>query len=241
MHTATITRPDRAALENLWGDAGIWVADTWTEHNRAHFSGRLRYHGVVWGLTPHGAQPWAHVQPRRAHHPAPGATRPTRRRLGIEGTPRRLGMRYASDVLLHEMVHVALFARRCRQRRTAPAPQHRASGAPRSTESHRHSVCPRSRPPGETAASRRQGASGAHSTGTCRGTPSHRWPHTIRPTAYYYAPDIERIRVQSDCVTCSFVLQIPLADHREPGFHTLKHATLEVPGRRPDRRCRGHM
>jgi hypothetical protein len=54
MHTATITKPDRAALENLWGAAGAWAADTWTRLNDEHFDGQLQYHGIVFGLTPHG-------------------------------------------------------------------------------------------------------------------------------------------------------------------------------------------
>jgi hypothetical protein len=56
IYTVAITKADCAALENLWGDAGTWAADTWTRLNATHFDGQLRYHGIVWGLTPHGGR-----------------------------------------------------------------------------------------------------------------------------------------------------------------------------------------
>jgi hypothetical protein len=41
--TTVIKRADRAGLVNLWGDAGTWVADTWSGLNNTHFNGQLRY------------------------------------------------------------------------------------------------------------------------------------------------------------------------------------------------------
>lgn len=108
VHTTTLTKADRAALENLWDEAGAWAADAWTALNDRHFGGRLRYHGIVFGLTPHGAGV-AHTSHtgRITLHPAllsPRGEDPWR--IG-----KRLGARYAEHVLLHEMIHVQLFDR----------------------------------------------------------------------------------------------------------------------------------
>jgi hypothetical protein len=111
VHTTTITDADRAALENLWGDAGAWAADTWTRLNTDHFDGELRYHGIVFGLTPHGHN-LGHTQ---SSGPWPGriTLHPSllhpRGRAWTIGS--KLGARFAADVLLHEMVHVTLIAR----------------------------------------------------------------------------------------------------------------------------------
>ena len=92
MHATTITRPDRAALDNLWGEAGLWAADTWTRLNADHFDGRLRYDGVVWGLTPHGCKLGYTSNPdgRITLHPA--LLDPRSNAWGIWD---KLGMRYA--------------------------------------------------------------------------------------------------------------------------------------------------
>jgi hypothetical protein len=106
VHTTKISLADRAALENLWGDAGTWAADTWTALNTEHFDGRVRYHGIVWGLTPHGRNLGYTSNPRRITlHPA--LLDPRGDAWAISS---QLGTRHAADVLLHEMVHVALFA-----------------------------------------------------------------------------------------------------------------------------------
>lgn len=107
MHKATITKSDRAALENLWGEAGEWIADTWTALNDKHFGGRLKYGGIVWGLTPHGRS-LGHTSPagRITLHPAlldPAGSDPW-------NAGHRLGACYAEHVLLHEMIHVKMFA-----------------------------------------------------------------------------------------------------------------------------------
>ncbi len=107
MHTTTITETDRAALENLWGEAGVWAADTWTRLNTVHFAGQLVYHGIVWGLTPHGHLLGYTSNPdnRITLHTALLDPRGDAWRIS-----NKLGERYAADVLLHEMVHVALHA-----------------------------------------------------------------------------------------------------------------------------------
>ena len=106
MHTTTITDADRGALENLWGAAGSWTADTWTRLNDTHFGGTLNYHGIVFGLTPHG-HTLGHTYPtgRITLHTSLLDPRGRARLIGDQ-----LGERYAADVLLHEMCHVALFA-----------------------------------------------------------------------------------------------------------------------------------
>lgn len=105
MHTTAVRRDDRAALENLWGEAGAWAADTWTRLNAEHFDGRLRYHGIVWGLTPHGDRLGHTSQTGRITlHPA--LLNPRDTAWGIRDM---MGARFAADVLLHEMVHVAVF------------------------------------------------------------------------------------------------------------------------------------
>lgn len=113
MHTSTITKADRAALENLWRHAGTWAADTWTRLNTDHFDGQLRYHGIVWGLTPHGGR-FGHTSNtgRITLHPAllsPKSADPWDLKE-LTGGIEVLGAAHAADVLLHEMVHVALFA-----------------------------------------------------------------------------------------------------------------------------------
>jgi hypothetical protein len=106
VHT-TITKADRDALENLWGEAGTWAAASWTRHNSEHFDGRLRYHGIVWGLTPHGGRlGHTYASGRITLHPSLLA--PQESAWGIRD---QLGARYAEDVLLHEMVHSSLFER----------------------------------------------------------------------------------------------------------------------------------
>jgi hypothetical protein len=105
MHTTTITRPDRAALENLWGNAGTWVVDTWTRLNATHFAGKLRYHGIVWGLTPHG-HAYGHTSPTRRITLHPALLNPRGDAWEIR---EQLGTLFAADVLLHEMCHVELF------------------------------------------------------------------------------------------------------------------------------------
>jgi hypothetical protein len=124
VHSTKISRADRAALENLWDDAGTWVADTWTRHNTDHFAGALRFHGVVFGLIPHGdhlGHTYSHSR-RITLHPSLldphgedpwSITENSRVKVARSGdwdvSPDKLGAAYATDVLLHEMVHVKLF------------------------------------------------------------------------------------------------------------------------------------
>jgi hypothetical protein len=191
MHTTTITRPDRAALENLWGEAGTWVADTWTRLNAEHFDGSLRYHGVVWGLTPHGG---------RLGHPSNPGGRITLHPALLD--PRsdawhirdRLGMRCAEDRVLHEMIHVVLLARGIPN--TESEPQH---NTPEWCEEIMRITLRLGLPAIKAVPVKTRRVGGKVVRRELDGHLSRdaisRWPHTIRPTGYY-TPDAGRIRVQ---------------------------------------------
>jgi hypothetical protein len=105
MHTTTITKADRGALENLWNSAGGWIADTWTRLNNDHFDGQAKYHGVVWGLTPHGGR-LGHTYSSNGRitlHPALLDPQSDAWDIGDQ-----LGAKFAEHVLLHEMIHAYL-------------------------------------------------------------------------------------------------------------------------------------
>jgi hypothetical protein len=109
MHSTTLSRADRAALENLWTDAGAWVAETWAQLNRQCFDGKLRYQGVVFGLTPH-ANHLGHTYLSGVGIPAGRITLHSSlldpRSATVWGmSASEMGDRFASDVLLHEMIH----------------------------------------------------------------------------------------------------------------------------------------
>jgi len=101
----------RAASELLWDEAGIWAHDTFVVLNARYFDDAVPLRGVVWGLTPHGGRlghtrvdpPW---QGRITLHPAlldPHSD--------AWGMAQFLGVGYAREVLLHEMIHVLLVSR----------------------------------------------------------------------------------------------------------------------------------
>lgn len=93
----------------LWGEAGQWAADTFTQLNKDLFSSEVPFNGIVWGLTPHGhhlGHTWQ-SSGRITLHPSllsPSSLDPWQ-------TGGLLGEAYARDVLLHEMIHALLFGR----------------------------------------------------------------------------------------------------------------------------------
>ena len=87
-----------------WGEFGSWTVEEWQRLNTAYFDDALKPGGIVWGLTPHGKSrgsyaPWAnvitlHKSIIEPHSPAPWKI-----------PAYKLNKLYASDVLLHEMIH----------------------------------------------------------------------------------------------------------------------------------------
>jgi hypothetical protein len=193
VHTTTITKADRAALENLWGQAGTWAADTWTRLNTKHFDGQLRYHGIVWGLTPHGKRL---VHTRRTGritlHPAlldPQSADPwdLEELTDIEV----LGAAYATDILLHEMVHLALFA---------DGVEHADGNSHHNTQEWCDQIMRITPQLGldpvkaEPVKPRRIRTGDGESKAVRKAFEGHlsraqiaRWPHTLRPAGYYTA------------------------------------------------------
>jgi len=94
----------KAASVTYSSDLGTWLYDTWANHNQACFDGRLTPCGIVWGITAHGGSlghySWAlnviTLHTNLIMH---------REKLDPWGIGGKLGERYASDVLLHEMIH----------------------------------------------------------------------------------------------------------------------------------------
>jgi hypothetical protein len=102
----------RAVQADMFGDAGAWAYDEWHHHNTAYFDGRLAYGWILWGLTPHGHRlgetQLVNGTGRITLHPslvAPSSSHPWNRAARLWNT------RTASDVLLHEMIHQALYQR----------------------------------------------------------------------------------------------------------------------------------
>jgi len=96
----------QAASVTYAGDLGTWLYDTWASHNQAYFDGRLRPCGIVWGITPHG-HALGHYQFALnviTLHTNLIMEQESINPWGIGG---KLGERFASDVLLHEMIHQA--------------------------------------------------------------------------------------------------------------------------------------
>lgn len=104
-HSSVLQLSDlRSFGQFCWGDFGGWIYDEWIDLNGACFEGSLKPSGIVWGLTPHGGS-LGYYQPRfdvitlhkslvDPHSPAP---------WGIPAY--QLNKIFASDVLLHEMIH----------------------------------------------------------------------------------------------------------------------------------------
>lgn len=98
-------------IEGL-GNIGGWAYDTWETHNWQYFDGVLNPCAIIWGLTPHGAKlgfysGWLN---RITLHES--LVDPKFDKLNSSGGKHVWGQQadafgalYASDVLLHEMIH----------------------------------------------------------------------------------------------------------------------------------------
>lgn len=97
----------RAASEVTHGAIGAWMFDQWASINDHYFGGALETIALVWALTPHGSALgfFDGGIPRITLHPS--LIDP--RSADLWGMGRILGERQASDVLLHEMIHQAIF------------------------------------------------------------------------------------------------------------------------------------
>jgi hypothetical protein len=101
-HSTTRYSRMREAGVAFFGELGAWAYDEWARLNELYFEDRNEAGPIIWGLTPHGAK-LGHYNPERNEivlhtslvTPSDGAA------WGI----RHLGKKYASDVLLHEMMH----------------------------------------------------------------------------------------------------------------------------------------
>lgn len=84
---------------------GVWAYETWEHHNATYFDGILRPCAIQWGLTPYGDSLgyWSGAFERITLHTS--LVQPHGDAWGIG---RLLGKKYASDVLLHEMIHQAI-------------------------------------------------------------------------------------------------------------------------------------
>lgn len=100
----------KQASEITFGQYGIWLFDTWQSHNERYFDNQLDVIPLTFGLLPHGAK--LGVYHNRAddgydlitlHHSLLNPTGNAWQILPL------LGKRFASDVLLHEMMHQAIY------------------------------------------------------------------------------------------------------------------------------------
>jgi len=105
---APIPATYRAAQVILWGPAGAWAHDTFSELNAQYFANAIPHAGIAWGLTPHGhLLGYTHrIDGRITLHSA--LLDPHSNAWGMWS---RLGERCARDVLLHEMIHAFLLSR----------------------------------------------------------------------------------------------------------------------------------
>lgn len=100
--TTTSYSRQKAAAETFFGELGAWAYDEWQRLNELYFEGQNEVGPIIWGLTPHGKN-LGHYRASRNEivlHPSlvsPSSEQPWR--------IQNLGKRYASDVLLHEMMH----------------------------------------------------------------------------------------------------------------------------------------
>lgn len=87
-----------------WGEHGTWAYNEWEKHNEKYFKSQLKIAGIVWGLTPHGHllgyySHWSNVITLHSSLIEPKSSNPWYLDDNV------YGKKYASDILLHEMMH----------------------------------------------------------------------------------------------------------------------------------------
>lgn len=98
----------REASELSHPGYGAWLFDTWESHNQQYFNGQLMVIPIIWGLTPHGQKLGLFDSYPRRITLHLSLLRPSGNAWGLRNI---LGVKFASDVLLHEMMHQSIFER----------------------------------------------------------------------------------------------------------------------------------
>jgi len=171
----------RTAAGIMWEEFGLWAYDTWAAHNAAYFRDELRPAGVIWSLTPHG-HALGYCEMRRD-----GAITLHKSLIESDGNPWHmgawLGAALAADVLLHEMIHQAIFQRL----------GHNGEGISSHNNEHWVSEINRIAPllglPANAAVIRQKRVDGKVTWYTPDGHMTRAqlatWPHSARPDGYY--------------------------------------------------------
>lgn len=94
---------EAAALTDL--GYGEWAYDEWVAHNERYFDGALEIGGINWGLTSWGRTLGQYWPERNVIVMHVSLLYPQSDAWGIS---KLLGVNFASDVLMHEMVHQAI-------------------------------------------------------------------------------------------------------------------------------------
>ncbi len=88
-----------------WG-YGRWAYEQWEIFNEQYWDGSLEPGGIFWGLTAHGQSLSSYESWRNAITLHKALVEPA---SNAWGRGKLLGKKFAADVLLHEMIHQALF------------------------------------------------------------------------------------------------------------------------------------
>ena len=176
----------RRAARTFYGDVGAWAYDVWEELNDRHFGGRLTPGPITWGLTPYGGCIGYYDAVRNEITLHPSLIRPGERAWNLHAL---LGRRYTTDVLIHEMLHQKLHL----IDGLPVGDQHNTD--PWCAEIARLSAelgltCPPARPVKPRRIRDEDGKSRVARVpldGHLAQMDLARWPHSLRPRAYYEA------------------------------------------------------
>jgi hypothetical protein len=88
---------------------GLWAYQKWEDFNKVYFGGQLVVGGIYWGITPHGKsygffEGWRNGITLHMSLIDPNGRDPW-------GQGKLMGERMAEDVLVHEMMHQAIYQR----------------------------------------------------------------------------------------------------------------------------------
>ena len=100
----------KAAAETFFRKFGTWSYETWSELNQSFFGGELEVGPIVWGLIPYGRYLGSYtlggmnIITLHTSLVSPSTKAPWKISY--------LGKKFASDVLLHEMMHQHIFQKK---------------------------------------------------------------------------------------------------------------------------------